>query len=168
MSKFRKSFVTNSSSSSFICEVSGHVEAGYDLCMSDAGFYECENDHMFCKDYLVGELGTMDKEEMLEYLSNKKDEWEKFSSKYYNSQVKDVVEEIQKLVSLTDADEVKEFIEELIESYELDGNYGIPAHNCPICTLTHITDSAVMNAMFTKYGVTRAEIETEIREKAKK
>lgn len=29
--KYRKSFVTNSSSSSFICEVCGEVESGYDM-----------------------------------------------------------------------------------------------------------------------------------------
>lgn len=50
MSKFRKDFVTNSSSSSFICEVCGRKESGWDMCLSEAEMFECENGHTFCED----------------------------------------------------------------------------------------------------------------------
>ena len=49
----RQGFVSNSSSSSFICMVSGRVEAGMDLGMEDAGMCECENGHVFGEDHLV-------------------------------------------------------------------------------------------------------------------
>lgn len=51
--KYRKSFVTNSSSSSFICEVCGEVESGYDMDYEEAGMVECEHGHMFCKSHLL-------------------------------------------------------------------------------------------------------------------
>ena len=39
MSKYRKDFVTNSSSSSFVCDVCGETASGWDMGLSDAGMY---------------------------------------------------------------------------------------------------------------------------------
>jgi len=48
--KVRKGFVSNSSSSSFICDLCGNVESGYDMAISDFEMIECENElHVFCK-----------------------------------------------------------------------------------------------------------------------
>lgn len=60
--KIRKFFVSNSSSSSFICDVSGHCESGWDISLEDAGFYECENGHYFLENYLVGKIEKAEKE----------------------------------------------------------------------------------------------------------
>lgn len=45
--KMRKGFVSNSSSSSFICDITGHVEGGYDCCLSDVEMAECVKGHTF-------------------------------------------------------------------------------------------------------------------------
>ena len=44
--KIRKSFVSNSSTSCFICDICGGVEAGMDACASELGmiqFYPCDH-----------------------------------------------------------------------------------------------------------------------------
>lgn len=46
--KFRKDFVTNSSSSSYVCEICGHTESGWDLTVNEADMMECQNGHTFC------------------------------------------------------------------------------------------------------------------------
>lgn len=52
--KIRKGFVSNSSSSSFICDVCGNNVCGYDMTLEEADMYECEDYHEFCKDHVVG------------------------------------------------------------------------------------------------------------------
>lgn len=55
--KIRYGFVSNSSSSSFICDVCGNNVSGMDLCLDEAGMLECVQGHVFCKDHkLNGEV----------------------------------------------------------------------------------------------------------------
>lgn len=43
--KIRTGFVSNSSSSSFICSICGETESGYDASPEDLGMKRCENGH---------------------------------------------------------------------------------------------------------------------------
>lgn len=53
--KTRQSFVANSSSSSFICDLCGETFEGMDACPSDFEHYTCVNEHIFCSEGLIGE-----------------------------------------------------------------------------------------------------------------
>jgi hypothetical protein len=59
--KIRNGFVSNSSSSSFMCDVSGGMESGIDLCLSDVGMVSCKNNHMFYERYLLPEIAKEEK-----------------------------------------------------------------------------------------------------------
>jgi len=48
--KIRKGFVSNSSSSSFVCDITGGTESGWDMGLSDVEMCECENGHVFFTD----------------------------------------------------------------------------------------------------------------------
>lgn len=50
--KLRNGFVSNSSSSSFICEVCGIVESGWDSGLVDFEMCECQNGHTVCQKHL--------------------------------------------------------------------------------------------------------------------
>jgi ribosome-binding protein aMBF1 (putative translation factor) len=56
--KYRTSFVTNSSSSSFICEICGQDASGYDMSLEDAQMCMCLNGHTFCTDHLLEDNDT--------------------------------------------------------------------------------------------------------------
>lgn len=66
--KFRNGFVTNSSSSSFICSYRNCEREydGWNWTELDAGFATCENDHKFCIDHMNPEdIEYCDKHELL-------------------------------------------------------------------------------------------------------
>ncbi len=58
--KCRQGFVSNSSSSSFICEISGSVESGYDASPSDCGMIRCVNDHLMLEEYAPKNVELVD------------------------------------------------------------------------------------------------------------
>jgi len=64
--KFRKDFVTNSSSSSYICEICGEEETSWDV--PDWLKY-CVNEHCFCEDHLSDDYETDENESY--YVSEK-------------------------------------------------------------------------------------------------
>ena len=51
--KYRKDFVTNSSSSSFVCDICGAVESGYNMSLSEAEMVECVNGHTICESEML-------------------------------------------------------------------------------------------------------------------
>jgi len=53
--KVRNGFVSNSSSSSFICDVCGSVKSGWNLSLQDADMIECANGHTVCTSHLLKE-----------------------------------------------------------------------------------------------------------------
>lgn len=55
--KTRNGFVSNSSSSSFICQVCQKEVFCWDWDdPADYGFFECENGHLFCKEHISSEI----------------------------------------------------------------------------------------------------------------
>ena len=51
--KIRKGLVSNSSSSSFVCDVCGHSEGGWDRSAGELGFAVCVNGHTICIDHVL-------------------------------------------------------------------------------------------------------------------
>ncbi len=69
--KIRKGFISNSSSTSFICDVCAETVGGWDMGLDDADMFQCENGHTFCRDHTVGGREAveekMDEDEMFDY-----------------------------------------------------------------------------------------------------
>lgn len=108
--KFRKDFVTNSSSSSFICEICGRTESGYDMSASEADMYECVNGHTFCMDEAL-EVGKQELlKELEEYIDNSLTE-----------------EEIQEINECETDIEIMYLARRNFDMYE------VPECMCPIC-----------------------------------
>ena len=57
--KIRTGFVSNSSTTSYTCEICGATEAGSDSCgIEDYGFCMCVNEHTICQEEAIGEPDT--------------------------------------------------------------------------------------------------------------
>lgn len=145
--KFRIDYVTNSSSSSFICDICGRVESGWDLGLDEADMMECINGHTICR-YEMLEMPP--KEELVKMILenewNKKWNWR--SQEYMHTS-----EEI-----LMDTSE-----ENLIYGYCSDGGYGIPEFLCPICQFIEYSESDLSAYLLKEYGIPRDEVFAEVK-----
>ena len=132
--KYRKSFVTNSSSSSFVCDICGRVEIGYELSISDAEMYQCVNGHTFCWD----EALEVSKEDLIEMITG--NVWNKSSSK----------EKLSKIES-------EELMEYVNDFYEVSECF------CPICNFIVYSQSDLAKYLLKEYGVPRDEVFEEVK-----
>ena len=51
--KYRKDFVTNSSSSSYVCDICGNEVQGWDCSVRDGNMFECMNSHVICDEHML-------------------------------------------------------------------------------------------------------------------
>lgn len=156
MVKFRKGFVSNSSSSSFICDICGEEESGYDISLSDADMVMCENGHIICKYHLNFE--DFDKDgfdnELKKYLDADSD-------LYVGCEKREIVQEY-----FDTGCKVKFLKENLIDVIHRGCNEkSLLRYFCPLCRFDKITNDALANYLIKKFNITREEIRAEIKER---
>lgn len=166
--KIRSDFVTNSSSSSFICEVCGCAEGGYELSLSDAGMCECENGHTFCKDHQVDNPDKYKEDAIIRYLDQEIKAWSKHFQVTKRRSHQEQVDKLSKWYEkiTTKVEGYEDVIEEVCED-EYDFDYSIPKECCPICTMATIRGEDMIKYICGKLGVTEEQIRTEIKSKYK-
>ena len=117
--KIRVGFVSNSSSSSFVCDICGEEYSGMDVSLSDAEMVSC-GPHTFCKSHLSRPLpiGADFKT---------KAEAEVFIRKLtpYN------LDRYMKELSEIDDDELQDFMDNFINDTDFDSE--LPEEDCPLC-----------------------------------
>jgi hypothetical protein len=164
--KIRKGFVSNSSSSSFTCDVCGSTESGMDLCLSDIGMSECENGHTICDSHKL----KVDKELTAQEKKNKWVEqklsniqyWSKSQADYAPKYVKQYKEELERIIKLK-GDELEESFEcgdgyDWYEEYLYDS--GFPEQECPICQFESLMDSTLAEYVLKTQSKTREDFLT--------
>lgn len=142
--KYRKDYVTNSSSSSYVCEICGRTESGWDLGLSEADMVECVNGHVFC----LEEMLSVPRETMLKLI--------KQDMEYAWSDLSDMTEE--ELQKKTDDE-----LTELMLKCE-DGYYGVPEESCPICQFIEYSNHDLAKYLEKEYGVSRDEVFAKVKE----
>jgi hypothetical protein len=161
--KIRSGFVSNSSSSSFICDVCGHDASGWDLGLHDAEMYQCENGHTFCEDHAL-DLG--DEKEMAKMLAKSAIEIYTENAKKYGDDdghyAGYIKEEEAFLVELEDEDYEVD-TNDLDEKYDL--RYDYPSKGCPICQMEVVTSDDMVSYFLKKHGVTSEEVKEEMKNK---
>lgn len=135
--KFRTDFVTNSSSSSFVCDICGDVETGYDMGLEEAGMYRCENGHTFCESHMEGSFD--EKTLLISLIGSRIEEYQKSNNERRFAWIDDE----KALLNLVILGEKDDEIESLLEDY--DFRHECPASICPICSFTSLRDSDARN-----------------------
>lgn len=168
--KIRTGFVSNSSSSSFICDVCGNDYTGYDASLEDAGMYECEHGHTFCEDEALGDPFDYTKEDVLERLEadlaahqvvlkveQSKEKPSSYIIQYYPKEIKEILEFIDNLKN----DKVE--IEEVVESRGFDDRSTVAAKFCPICNFQHPGYSDLASYLVKETKITKDSVFEEIK-----
>lgn len=143
--KIRNGFVSNSSSSSFTCQVCGEECSGMDMCLDEAEMFQCQNGHTICLAHKLGEVSLAEKRKII------------LENKYSDDEQKDAAKDMND-------EEFKEYWEDnnLDSEFELD--YEAPASLCPICQLKNITDEMLVNLVLNERGISRTALEEEFRQ----
>lgn len=153
--KIRKSFVTNSSSSCYVCHFCGVSESGWDINIKEAGMYMCENEHVLCKEH----YGKISEEKIYDYYRKCLID-EIYKCYIADNDLINDTKEINRRISTTtnffkmlkemeksycgaqdsddcveEYDNVKEFVEENFEF-----SYSVPSIFCPVCNFEKILD----------------------------
>lgn len=122
--KIRLGFVSNSSSSSYVCDVCSREASGWDLGLSEADMRQCVNGHVFCESHYSDWEPTWQekKEAVLGCWSIKKEE---------NKPLRLVVEAVSTKEKFDEADE-KYDLEWMYEDMAM--GYDVPPSACPVCS----------------------------------
>jgi hypothetical protein len=140
--KIRKGFVSNSSSSSYICEICEEEMGDY--------HYSCENGHMFCEDHLEEDDFKILKLDMESLKNNKPTN-------------KDMTEDVEKYFKMVEDKKSEEEIVDEFEEWIDELKYEIPQSACPICNLTHIDDYVLNSYIFKRNNINKEDILKEIK-----
>lgn len=137
--KTRKGFVSNSSSSSFICDVSGEIVSGWDMCLSEAEMSECTHGHTFGNDYIAMDFKNLPMETKRELVieGQVSEDWRIDDRDERKADYEKRREEFSK--TLTD-EMVEEYIEDSDFDDDMSSGYGLPKEMCPICSFEYVTD----------------------------
>lgn len=186
--KIRLGFVTNSSSSSFICEVCGDVEAGWDCGLEDVNMVECECGHTMCEDHIEdydeSKVDERIKDEAIikleaclnsKELASEHDKVEEFLNSIAKTPVEFVtestVEEIINVFETTLGWNEVEYMSDYNSRWTPDTyigrneiRNGLIAEMCPLCQHEVITDTQLINHALTMLNMTHSELEEAARQ----
>lgn len=145
--KFRKDFVTNSSSSSYVCEICGAVESGMDASPYDLGMVECVNGHIICENE---SLPHPNKNQMIDEIIQNGWNLQRWVSwvGYRDFTREDLLE----------LDE-----EDILYRFYKDEENCMPECICPICQFEEYSTSDMAAYLMKEFGVPREEVFAEIK-----
>ena len=144
--KYRKDFVTNSSSSSFVCDICGNEISGWDCSVRDGEMFECVNCHIICNEHVL----TPPREKLLEFM-------------------REIESSYSSIIPLTEEELSEMNNDDIINEILSEWCYGeIPEELCPICQFEEYSSKDMANYLLTKYKISKDEVFEDIKKKNKR
>ena len=135
--KTRTGFVSNSSTTSFTCEVCGETASGWDIGYEEMGFFSCMNDHVLCEEHKL-DAPDLTNQEMYDIIVE-----------YY----KGWSSQIDRIRALDpDGEEIADYWDEVV------CDSGIAERYCPICQFYDISTPDTAAFLLKEVGIPREEV----------
>lgn len=150
--KIRQGFVSNSSSSSYTCDVCNRTESGWDLVLDEAEMKSCVNGHTFCTKHAPPFTMNVDiaKEILLA-------QW------YYTSgSGKELREQIATARTML---ELEGIVSDLDDALYEATTYEVPPQACPICSFGKVYGRDAFLYLLKIAGRTEADFLAELKDK---
>lgn len=151
--KIRDGFVTNSSSSSYVCDICLRSEGGYDLELSEINMKECEYGHTFCDDHVDFSDDTY-LNGVLTYL-------------YYHGKDESLRIKAGSLLPMSSKNRGR-IVNFITNHLDTEKEYNLDSALCPICNKSFVPDKDVVNYLSKKFDLNVLEIKEEIRKEFRK
>lgn len=151
--KIRTGYVSNSSSSSYTCQVCGRTESGYDLTLDDAQMVMCSCGREYCIDHAVNSTKVS---EALKFLEDYKDDGE-ISGLYEKLKAMNPDDIFSENTSPEDWKTFFGFFRDL--------EYGdnMPDCFCPICNMVYIPDDDMLKYVLHECNLEKDRVENEMK-----
>ena len=170
----RKGWVSNSSSSSFICDVCGEVASGYDACLSDFEMTRFTCDHTVCDSEWsmnIDELTFDQKKSMVDendhYEVESQFEKELFDGRYGSDLSDEEKNLLEKSIKEVFDKRTKEYYEDIDYEELIEGFDETLSTFCPVCNLETISDETLLSYIVNTHNISIVEVKGLIRDKFK-
>jgi len=162
--KVRSGFVSNSSSSSFVCDICHEVQSGMDMCLSDAQMSRCVNGHTFCDEHRGSEIAPgIQLQLLINLLEDSKNSSYMQEIRTALSPKMDGLDKAKGASYCSDA--IEAVYAEFQDWIEDEWPHDVPACMCPICTFQSVFPSDVYKYLLKRLGVSKVDILQELTEK---
>lgn len=138
--KYRTDFVTNSSSTSYTCEICGRTETGFNMGLDEAEMVECVNGHTICEE----EMLPLTKEQLIKAILNAASDDEGLTETVLEHMSDD--ELTMKFMRMDDV------------------RYQVPEEFCPICQFIEYSEYDLARYLERAYGVSRDEVFAQVKQ----
>ena len=137
--KIRSGFVSNSSSSSFVCDVCGTSESGMDASASDFDMACCENGHTFCNCHAENMPDP-------DFVQLRAELTQRIMNRSYGT-------DESKKIEVAELEKAKD--EDILGEYH---DYEVPSCKCPVCSFNIVTDSDGYSFLKKKFSLTNEDV----------
>jgi hypothetical protein len=165
--KLRQGFVSNSSSSSFICDVCGKVVSGFDLSFSDVDMISFSCEHTICNCHIKlpsdRQCLIMTLEELIVDMKNDIEKSDEKNKPRLQKDLDEYCQELEKVMA--DTNRELDYTELL---YKCEFEYMAPQSLCPICSFKIIQEESLVDYLLKTTDVTKAQVFAEIKKTNKR